>query len=95
MKIKDEVLATIEALKKAGFNPFDAVFEGALGVKEEDTLEFLQGADEAQMVSGVVRVIYSTPDGQMRFVEIPVGQPAPTAPEAAPEEEVAPPKKKR
>jgi hypothetical protein len=29
--ITDEVEKTIDALKKAGFNPFDAVFEGEIG----------------------------------------------------------------
>lgn len=74
MKIKDEVLKTIETLKKAGFNPVDAVFEGAVGVKEDTTLAFMDKLNDNQMVSGVIRVIYTIDDENVRFVEIPVGQ---------------------
>lgn len=80
MKIKEEVLKTIELLKKAGFNPVDAVFEGAVGVKEDTTLAFMDKLNDNQMVSGVIRVIYTIDDESIRFVEIPVGQP----PEAEP-----------
>ncbi|MFH1751203.1 MAG: hypothetical protein ABH863_05985 [Candidatus Micrarchaeota archaeon] len=80
MKIKDEVLKTIDALKKAGFNPVDAVFEGAVGVKEDTTLAFMDKLNDNQMVSGVIRVIYTLNDDSIRFVEIPVGQ----APEGEP-----------
>ena len=62
MKIKDEVLKVIDSLKKAGFNPVDAVFEGALGVKEDTTLAFMDKLNDSQMVSGVIRVIYTTID---------------------------------
>lgn len=75
MKVKDEVLKTIEALKKGGFEPVDAVFEGAVGVKEDTTLAFMDKLNDANMVSGVIRVIYSAGGDQARFVEIPVGQP--------------------
>ena len=74
MKIKEEVLKVIDAMKKAGFTPVDAVFEGAVGVKEDTTLAFMDKLNDAQMVSGVIRVIYTTPDNGVRFVEIPVGQ---------------------
>ena len=74
MKVKDEVLTVIDALKKAGFTPVDAVFEGAVGVKEDTTLAFMDKLVDAQMVSGVVRVIYTTSDNNVRFVEIPVGE---------------------
>jgi hypothetical protein len=74
MKVKDEVLTIIDALKKAGFTPVDAVFEGAVGVKEDTTLAFMDKLNDAQMVSGVVRVIYTAADNAVRFVEIPVGE---------------------
>jgi len=74
MKIKDEVLKTIDSLKKAGFNPVDAVFEGAVGVKEDTTLAFMDKLNDNQMVSGVIRVIYTAGDDNVRFLEIPVGQ---------------------
>jgi hypothetical protein len=74
MKVKDEVLKVIDALKKSGFTPVDAVFEGAVGVKEDTTLAFMDKLNDAQMVSGVIRVIYTTEDNGVRFVEIPVGQ---------------------
>ena len=75
MKVKEEVLSVIDALKKAGFTPVDAVFEGAVGVKEDTTLSFMDKLNDANMVSGVIRVIYSAGTDQVRFVEIPVGQP--------------------
>lgn len=76
MKVKEEVLTVIDALKKAGFTPVDAVFEGAVGVKEDTTLSFMDKLNDANMVSGVIRVLYSAGSGdQVRFVEIPVGQP--------------------
>ncbi len=76
MKVKEEVMKTIEMLKNQGFSPIDAVFEGALGVKEDTTLAFMDKLNDKNMVSGVVRVIYSADKGdQVRFVEIPVGQP--------------------
>ncbi|MFH1246848.1 MAG: hypothetical protein V1644_00570 [Candidatus Micrarchaeota archaeon] len=75
MKVKEEVLTVIEALKKAGFTPVDAVFEGAVGVKEDTTLAFMDKLNDNNMVSGVIRVIYSAGNDQVRFVEIPVGQP--------------------
>ncbi|MBI5228745.1 hypothetical protein HY991_01445 [Candidatus Micrarchaeota archaeon] len=74
MKIKDEVMKVIEGLKKQGFNPVDAVFEGALGVKEDATLAFMDKLNDAQMVSGVIRIIYTTEGDNVRFVEIPIGQ---------------------
>lgn len=73
MKIKEEVLKTIKAVEGAGFKPVDAVFEGALGVKEENELAFLDALDEKGLVSGVIRVIYSSEGNSVRFVEIPVG----------------------
>ncbi|HIH19959.1 TPA: hypothetical protein HA244_01705 [Candidatus Micrarchaeota archaeon] len=77
MKIKEEVMAVIDALTKAGFKPVDAVYEGAVGVKEDTVLDFMEKLDDKQLVSGVIRVIYTTDGENIRFVEIPVGQQAP------------------
>lgn len=74
MAIRDEVMKTLDMLKKAGYNPVDAVFEGAVGVKEDTTLAFMDKLDEKQLVSGVIRIIYTANGEQVRFVEIPVGQ---------------------
>lgn len=74
MQIKDEVMQMLETLKKAGLNPVDAVFEGAVGVKEDTTLAFMDKLNEKQLVSGVIRIIYTAEGEQVRFVEIPVGQ---------------------
>lgn len=74
MKVKEEVLKTIEMLSKSGFKPVDAVFEGAVGVKEDVTLDYVDKLNDANLVSGVIRVIYTTGTDQVRFVEIPVGQ---------------------
>jgi hypothetical protein len=83
MKLSEEVLKTINALKSQGFNPVDAVFEGAVGVKEDTTLAFVDKLVDKQLVSGVVRVIYTAADDeQPRFVEIPIGNgPQPEAKE--------------
>ncbi|MBI3588005.1 hypothetical protein HY995_03485 [Candidatus Micrarchaeota archaeon] len=77
MKVSAEVVKTIDALKKAGFTPVDAVFEGAVGVKEDATLEFMDKLNDGQLVTGVIRVIYTVGEDQVRFVEIPVGQQQP------------------
>ncbi|HEV8289402.1 MAG TPA: hypothetical protein VGQ00_00405 [Candidatus Norongarragalinales archaeon] len=77
MKVKDEVLGTIAALQKAGFQPVDAVFEGAVGVKDDATLAVMDGLNDKQLVSGVVRIIYTSSDQNVRFVEIPVGKQSP------------------
>ncbi len=74
MNTKEEVLKILDALKKEdGFEPVDAVFEGAVGVKEDTTLEFFQKLEDAGMISGVIRVIYTAGQGKVRFVEMPVG----------------------
>ncbi|HLD76153.1 MAG TPA: hypothetical protein VI874_03980 [Candidatus Norongarragalinales archaeon] len=72
--IRDEVMKTLDMLKKAGYNPVDAVFEGAVGVKEDTTLAFMDKLNDKQLVSGVIRIIYTADGEQVRFVEIPVGQ---------------------
>lgn len=74
MKIKEEVMKVIEGLKGQGFNPVDAIFEGAVGVKDDTTLAFMDKLNDAQLVSGVIRVIYAADGDNVRFVEIPVGQ---------------------
>lgn len=74
MQIKDEVMQMLETLQKAGFKPVDAVFEGAVGVKEDTTLAFMDKLNEKQLVSGVIRIIYTADGDQVRFIEIPVGQ---------------------
>ncbi|VVB70290.1 Uncharacterised protein [uncultured archaeon] len=75
MKIAEEVSKLIQSLKSAGFNPADAVFEGAISVKEDTTLAFVDKMNEAQMVSGSIKVIYTIGDDeQIRVIEIPVGQ---------------------
>ncbi len=73
MQIKEEVLKVIDALKSQGFEPADAVFEGAIGVKEDTTLAVMDELDKKQLVSGVIRVIYTAGKNNVRFVEIPVG----------------------
>ena len=74
MKIADEVSKLIQSLKSAGFNPVDAVFEGAISVKEDTTLAFVDKMNEADLVSGSVKIIYTIGDEeQIRVIEIPVG----------------------
>ncbi|OIO24757.1 hypothetical protein AUJ14_05615 [Candidatus Micrarchaeota archaeon CG1_02_55_22] len=77
MKVSEEVQKMIEVLKQSGFTPVDAVFEGAVGVKQDTTLKYIDELNDKDLVSGVIRVIYSAGDDQFRFVEIPVGKGAP------------------
>lgn len=79
MKVKEEVMKVIDALKSKGFKPVDAMFEGAMGVNEDTTLDFVDKLNDNQSVSGVIRVIYTSGDDPTpRFVEIPVGNPQDT-----------------
>ncbi len=74
MQIKDEVMQMLEMLKSKGLNPVDAVFEGAIGVKDDSTLAVMDKLNDKQLVSGVIRIIYTADGEHVRFVEIPVGQ---------------------
>lgn len=81
MKIKEEIQKTLDALKASGFTPVDAVFEGAVGVKEDTTLAFIDKLNDSNLVNGVIRVIYTVGEDSVRFIEIPVGQAPPAAEE--------------
>lgn len=74
MKAEEEVIKTLEMLKNAGFQPVDAIFKGMLAVMKKSTLEMIQKlADEGEAL-GTITVVYKTPDGSLRSIEIPIGE---------------------
>ena len=74
MNIKEEVKKTLDMLKKAGMEPIDAIFEGAISVKEKEELDFIQKMDDKELISGTIRIIYLTSDKKVRFIDIFVGE---------------------
>lgn len=74
MKAEEEVMKTLEMLQNAGFQPVDAIFKGMLAVMKRSTLEMLQKlADEGEAL-GTITVVYKTPNGGLRSIEIPIGE---------------------
>ncbi len=74
MKADEEVIKTLEALKSAGFEPVDAIFKGMITVMKKSQLEWLQQLADAKEAVGTITIVYKTPDGGIRTVEIPVGE---------------------
>ncbi len=74
MKASEEVIKTLEMLKSAGFEPVDAVFKGMITVMKKSQLDWLQQLADAKEAVGTIAVIYKTPDGDVRTVEIPIGE---------------------
>lgn len=73
MKAEEELIKTLEMLKSAGFEPVDAVFKGMIAVMKKSTLHMIQElADQGEAI-GTLTVIYKTPDGGVRTIEIPIG----------------------
>ncbi len=87
MKAEDEVIKTIEALKAAGFEPVDAIFKGMITVMKKSQLQWIQQLADAQEAVGTITIVYKTPDGGVRTVEIPIGEEEETE-QAQPEEAV-------
>ncbi len=74
MKAEEEVIKTLEMLKNAGFEPFDAVFKGLIVVMDKDTLHKIQELADKKEAVGSITVFYKTPDGDVRTIEIPIGE---------------------
>ncbi|MDN5358330.1 MAG: hypothetical protein PWP76_173 [Candidatus Diapherotrites archaeon] len=74
MKASEEVIKTLEMLKSAGFEPVDAIFKGMITVMNKSQLEWIQGLADAKEAVGTITIIYKTPDGDVRTIEIPVGE---------------------
>lgn len=73
MKASEEIVKTIGMLESAGFKPVDAIFKGMITVLKKSQLEWIQQlADENEAV-GTISLVYKTPDGDVRTVEIPLG----------------------
>ena len=73
MKPIEEVLKTLEMLKNNGFQPVDAVFKGMIAVMNKSTLELIQNLADKGDAVGTLTIIYKTPDGGIRTIEIPIG----------------------
>lgn len=74
MKAEEELLKTLQMLEQAGFKPVDAIFKGMVAVMNKSTLHMIQElADQGEAI-GTLTVIYKTPDGDVRSIEIPIGE---------------------
>jgi hypothetical protein len=81
MDAKSELQKTQEMLKSAGFQVVDVQFEGAIVAQDAKVQRVINAMAEAQQAFGVLRVYYDI-GGEVRVIEIPVGN----MPEGAPEE---------
>ncbi len=73
MKPYEEVVKTLEMLKSAGFEPVDAVFRGAIVVMNKEVMQLIEKLAENDEAMGSITIVYRTPDGQLRSIEIPIG----------------------
>jgi len=73
MNAEEEVIKTLEMLKNAGFEPVDAVFKGMIAVMNKSTLHTIQQLADQKEAIGSIVVLYKNPDGELRSIEIPVG----------------------
>ena len=73
MKPIEEVIKTLEMLKNAGFEPVDAIFKGMVAVMNKSTLELIQELADKGEAIGTLTIVYKTPDGDIRTIEIPIG----------------------
>ncbi len=73
MNAEEEVIKTIEALRSAGFEPVDAIFKGMITVMKKSQLQWIQQLADAKEAVGTITIIYKTPDGDVRTIEIPIG----------------------
>ena len=77
--VKKEFVKIRDMLVSAGFSPADAVFEGAVSVKDTTTLDYLEKLEESKAAVGTLKVVYFTKpaseatDADLRVIEIPVG----------------------
>jgi hypothetical protein len=74
MKAEEELLKTLEMLENAGFKPVDAIFKGMVAVMDKNTLHIIQELADKGEAIGTLTVIYKTPDGDVRSIEIPIGE---------------------
>ncbi|MBN3037693.1 MAG: hypothetical protein JW834_04585 [Candidatus Diapherotrites archaeon] len=75
MTMEDEVRTTYKMLKDNDFKVAEIIFEGGISVKDTAVLAQLQALTDSGKAFGVVHVIYSTPDGQQRVIDITTGKP--------------------
>jgi sensor histidine kinase regulating citrate/malate metabolism len=71
MTMEDEVKQTYKILKDGGMNVVEIVFEGGFSVKNTDMLKLLQEMVNQGKAYGVVHVVYQTPEGAQRMIDIP------------------------
>ncbi len=74
MTMETEVKTTYKMLKENNFKVSEIIFEGGVSVKDTSALSALQQWTEGGKAFGVVHVIYFTPDGQQRVIDITAGK---------------------
>jgi hypothetical protein len=72
--MEDEVKTTYKMLKENNFKVSEIIFEGGVSVKDTSALSSLQQWADNGKAFGVVHVIYFTPDGQQRVIDITAGK---------------------
>lgn len=83
MTMENEVKTTYKMLKENNFKVSEIIFEGGVSVKDTSALGTLQQWADGGKAFGVVHVIYFTPDGQQRVIDITAGKMAEEGAEAA------------
>ena len=74
MNMEEEVKATYKMLKENNFKVSEIIFEGGFSVKDTTSLATLQKWVDEGKAFGIVHVIYYTPDGVQRVVDITTGK---------------------
>ncbi len=78
--MEDEVKTTYKMLKTNDFKVAEIIFEGGVSVKDTASLASLQQWVDGGKAFGVIHVIYFTPDGQQRVIDITAGKPESAVP---------------
>ena len=71
MTMENEVKQTYKILKDGGMNVVEIVFEGGFSVKNTDILKLLQEMVDQGKAYGVVHIVYQTPEGAQRMIDVP------------------------
>jgi protein-disulfide isomerase len=72
--MESEVKTTYKMLKENNFKVSEIIFEGGVSVKDTTALAALQQWADGGKAFGVVHVIYFTPEGQQRVIDITAGK---------------------
>ena len=74
MSMENEVKTTYKMLKENNFKVSDIIFEGGFSVRDHAALATLQKWADEGKAFGVVHIIYSTPEGKQRVIDIPTAE---------------------